>query len=291
MSHVSDDVREAIDNDPFGNKAITFARGRRFTAREAETTVAPLLDEFHHDGFVIIRNLLAADQLAAIREEFDRLHGAIGVGHNSFGGYQTKQVFNLLARTRLFDQLILHRDVVALVEGLLDDQIQLSIASSITLGPGESAQVLHRDDSYYPIRRPHQALTANVLWALDDFAEDNGGTRFVPGSHLWDDALQPEASEISVAEIPAGSVLIWHGSLLHGAGSNATSQWRRGLSAIYARAWLRQQENQYLGMDPAQVTTLPRDMQRMLGYAMFGATMGNVDGCDPKHWLAERREP
>ena len=76
MSHVSDDVREAIDNDPFGNKAITFARGRRFTAREAETTVAPLLDEFHHDGFVIIRNLLAADQLAAIREEFDRLHGA-----------------------------------------------------------------------------------------------------------------------------------------------------------------------------------------------------------------------
>ena len=289
MIDVSDDVRQAIDTDPFGQRAIAFAQSHRFTTQAVATTVAPLLDDFHRDGFVIIRNLIDADRLAVIREEFDRLHSRIETGRNDFAGYHTKRVFNLMARTRLFDELISHHEVLALVEGLLDDQIQLSIASSITVGPGESAQVLHRDDSYYPIRRPHQALTANVLWALDAFTERNGGTRFVPGSHLWDEALEPEPDEITVAEIPAGSVLIWHGSLLHGAGANDTHGWRRGLSAIYSRAWLRQQENQYLGLDPAIVATFPRDLQRLLGYAMFGATLGNVDGGDPKHWLAQPR--
>ena len=280
------DLRQAIEEDPFGSTAINHARSRRFSALAQEAEVVPLLDDLCRDGAVVVRSLLSPDLLSEIRSEIDRLRDDTPRGSNSFGGYETRRAFNLLSRTRVLDDLVLEPTVLALVEGLLDDQVQLSIASTISLEAGETCQPLHRDDSYYPIRRPHQALCVNVMWALDDFTETNGATRYVPESHLWDDSMEPPEEEIRVAAMPAGSAFVWHGSLLHGGGANTTTSPRAGLSMLYCRAWLRQQENQYLGLDPQVVATFERPLQRLLGFSMYGATLGNVDGADPKHWLA-----
>ena len=37
-------------------------------------------------------------------------------------------------------------------------------------------------------------LVANMLWMLDDFTEENGGTLVIPGSHRWDEQRKPERS-------------------------------------------------------------------------------------------------
>ena len=61
------------------------------------------------------------------------------------------------------------------------------------------------------------------MWALTDFTEANGATRLVPGSHLRDHSPDYGAPYDSIAaEMPKGSVLIWHGSLWHGGGANDT---------------------------------------------------------------------
>ena len=39
-------------------------------------------------------------------------------------------------------------EVLAVLEAHLEDQVQLSIASSVNLCPGETAQAFHRDDGY-----------------------------------------------------------------------------------------------------------------------------------------------
>jgi ectoine hydroxylase-related dioxygenase (phytanoyl-CoA dioxygenase family) len=279
-----------VGHDPFAGDEITRS-ARRLTTDEQRATVAGPLAQLREQGWAVLPGLLSPQERGEVAAELERLHEPVATGTNAFAGFTTRRLFNLLARTRRFDPLVAHPAVLALVEGLLDDQVQLSIVSSIDLGPGGEAQPLHRDDGYYPLPRPHPALSVNVMWAIDDFTEANGATRYVPGSHLWEEDRRPGPAEVRSAEMPAGSVFVWHGSLLHGGGRNASASRRCGLSALYCRAWLRQQENQYLGLAPEVVAGFDRPFQRLLGYAMYGATLGNVDGADPRHWLERHRVP
>ena len=59
------------------------------------------------------------------------------------------------------------------------------------------------------------------MWALTDFTEANGATRIIPGTHLADHSPDYGSRYDSIpAEMPTGSVLVWHGSLWHGGGAN-----------------------------------------------------------------------
>ena len=50
------------------------------------------------------------------------------------------------------------------------------------------------------------------------------------------------------AEMRAGSVLVWDGSLWHGGGANHTGERRVGIAMNYCAGFIRQQENQQLGI-------------------------------------------
>ncbi len=139
-------------------------------------------------------------------------------------------------------------------------------------------QPLHRDDAYFPVN-PHPPLVVNTMWALTDFTQANGATRIVPGSHLVGDPVDPAAASIPV-EMPRGSVLLWDGQMWHGGGANLSSEIRFGLSLNYCRGWIRQQENQYLSLNPAMVASLPQDVQKLLGYDIC-QFVGWADGRHP----------
>ena len=82
---------------------------------------------------------------------------------------------------------------------------------------------------------------------MTDFTQTNGATRLVPGSHKWDKDREPTEQEIVFAEMSAGSVLLYGGSILHGGGANITNSEKRLAVLIhYTLSWLRQEENQYL---------------------------------------------
>jgi ectoine hydroxylase-related dioxygenase (phytanoyl-CoA dioxygenase family) len=236
------------------------------------------------DGYTIVADAFApalADELLADIARLERALGE-GAGKNLFEGFATVRVYNLLARGLLYEQLPVHEAVLALVEGCIGRGCLVSSLSSIAIGPGERAQPLHADDQLIPLPKPHVPIICNSMWALTDFTADNGATLLVPGSHCA--AANPELGRdyaTVAAEMPRGSILVFDGSIWHGGGANVTNQRRVGIAMNYCAGWMRQQENQQLGI-PLEVARgfAPR-LRKLVGYGLYKSLIGHIDKCSP----------
>ncbi len=246
------------------------------------------LRELQDNGFVILEGVLGPERQDALRTELDPHFERWLFGRNPFEGHLTQRVYGLLAKSRLFDPLVEHPAVLAACEATLGPGFLLSVAHAILIHPGEAAQSLHHDDSFYPLPRPRQALGISTIWALDDFTETNGSTRIVPGSHVLN-GEPPDEGEARSVVMPAGSLLIFLGTLYHGGGENSSDGSRLGLTIQYCPAWARQQENFILGVPANEVPSLPDTVQRLIGYGIHPPFMGHVDGRHPLKALETHR--
>lgn len=130
------------------------------------------------------------------------------------------------------------------------------VSSSIAfrVGPGAPVQALHRDDhSDHNIRRFQKSYEygsesqVGVSVALSKVTKENGGTRFIPGSHLWDHFRKPHEDQCIQVELDEGDGFFMLASVFHGAGSNVTeNQFRTLLILFMCNATGRQKENIYL---------------------------------------------
>lgn len=229
-------------------------------------------------GYAIVTGFLdgertrrARDELAAVFELADHLV-LKGKRLPAGGGENTIHVCNLFARTRAVDHIATDPLLLKVIDGVLGPAFQLSVACAMRPGPGAVNQVLHRDDVMYGVPRPHFPVVANTLIALDGFTRENGATRVVPGSHRSVEPVNQDAEPVE-AEMPAGSLLVWDGAVWHGSGENRTpDRFRTSINLNFNLSWLRQQENQYLGIPREMMAGLPEMLQRLLGYnrSLFG---------------------
>ena len=206
-------------------------------------------------------------------------------GADEFTGFQTSRVGALIARSHGCRDLAMHTKINSLASKFLEphcDNYQLHFTSLITIGPGETKQILHRDRGLWGgyISRKIETQFA-VVWAASDFTYENGATQLVPGSHKWDAKREPKKDEIAYAEMKKGSVLIYTGSVLHGGGDNTTGDLRSGIFIHYAPGWIRQQENQYLSCPPEIAKELSPELRSLIGYSKGGYVMGFYS--DPNH--------
>jgi ectoine hydroxylase-related dioxygenase (phytanoyl-CoA dioxygenase family) len=239
------------------------------------------------DGYCVVENLVDRDTVAGIRAELVRLFDATPFGRDDFEGRGTRRVYALFAKTRALDELAVHPLVLDALDRVLGPA-QLSAPTAIEIGAGERAQPLHPDDAIYPVPRPHAELVLNVMWPFDDFTEANGATRVVPGSHRWiDETPGPDAETVAVS-MPAGSAMVYVGSLWHGGGANTTRQSRIGVVLHYSVAWVRPVENHVLAVPPDVVRGLPERLQELLGYNVYPPFLGYVDGRHPRRVLTGR---
>ncbi|HXQ90904.1 MAG TPA: phytanoyl-CoA dioxygenase family protein [Acidimicrobiales bacterium] len=252
--------------------------------RSITTSVDDVVAALDEHGYAVVENLLPAPQLEAARQDMRRVLAGTPGGRNLFEGAYTKRVYALFAKTRAFDGPATDPLVLGVLDRVLG-HCQLSAPTGIEIGPGEVAQILHHDDAIYPLPRPHDEVVLNTMWALDDFTEANGATRVVPGSHRWVHD-KPDADTPTVAaEMPAGSVLFYLGSLWHGGGANTTDRARLGVILEYLASWLRPQENHFLAVPGTLVAQLPERLQELLGYNIRPPFMGYVDGRHPRKAL------
>jgi len=98
----------------------------------------------------------------------------------------------------------------------------------------------------------------------------------------------PEPHEITYAEMPAGSVLLYAASLLHGGGANVTDHARTGIAISYCLGWLRQSENQYLSYPPEVAKDFPQLLQKLIGYNVHRPNLGWVHGHNPADLLTHK---
>lgn len=235
-------------------------------------------------GYAVVERLLSIEQAAYIRAELTDVLASVPFGRNDFEGFATRRIYNLFAKSRALDELALH----PLLEGVLDRVLglhQFSAPVGIEIGPGEKAQILHFDDSIYPLPWPHPEVVVNSMWAFDDFTEVNGATRIVPMSHRRATAeYDPDQPTIPLA-MPAGSVVFYTGTVLHKGGANTTNRPRLGVILEYCAGWIRAQENHVIGVPRNLARTLPPRLQELLGYNVYPPFIGNVDGRHPRKYL------
>jgi len=273
---------------------------RLTSADDPAAAIAALADA----GGVIVENVLPPEALDAFNRELDPLVEAADPARKHmtplldfFFGPRTRHVSSIAAKSPVFvRELLCHPLYRSICDAILKPscgRYQLNLAHVLDRGAGSDAQILHRDElvwSYVP--KPHPELQLATIVALVDFTADNGATRLVPGSHRWPKDRVATDDEVAVAEMPAGSAVIYLGSTIHGGGANTTSdQWRRGMHMSYVVGWLRTEENNYLGTPIEVARTLPREALEMLGYAVhydqIGAYLGHVDLHDPCELLAK----
>ncbi len=239
-----------------------------------------ICEAIERDGACIVLNALSTEHLVGMNRDLDDIIAATspGLRHPTeeffvdFYGKSTIRLDGLPAKSDTFVEVM----QVPLMHEVCDHFIVphcqaylLNTAQLIQIGPGESAQLIHRDEDAWPeMPADRPQLEVEAMFALSDFTVENGATQVVPGSHLWEKEREPEPNEVTQAVMKAGSALYYLGSTLHGGGANRTThEHRRGMFYGYVVGWLRTEENLYLTVPFEKVRDMPDRVKELLGYA------------------------
>jgi ectoine hydroxylase-related dioxygenase (phytanoyl-CoA dioxygenase family) len=251
-------------------------------------TIEKHVTAIDRDGYTILERVIEPEVVDALVDDLARLEELYLVepNANSFEGAHTMRIYNLLAFGKCYEAIPVHEQVLPIVEGVLDPGCLISSLSSISILPGETAQPIHADDQLIPLPKPHVPTVCNTMWALTDFTERNGATRVIPGTHTAPDSPEYGSPYDSIsAEMPKGSVLVWHGSLWHGGGANQTDDRRIGIAMNYCAGWIRQQENQQLGVPRDIAAGFSPRLRQLVGYGIYSGLIGHIDKHDPVEML------
>jgi len=246
------------------------------------------------DGYTVVENAIEPDFVQALHDDLLRLEDATGVGpaKNRFEGRSTIRVYNLLVHGKLYERIPVHDNVLPIAESVLDYGCLVSSLSSIAILPGETSQPIHADDQLIPLAKPHVPLVCNTMWAITDFTDENGGTRVVPGSHRADRSPSyGETHESRAIEMSRGSVLVYNGSLWHGGGANQSASRRVGIAMNYCAGFMRQQENQQLGIPLEIARGFSPRLRELVGYSLYNGLLGHINRTHPALLLDGELDP
>ena len=260
-----------------------------------DTPIEKILEILDEDAGLIIDNFLSDQNLESIKNDLKPYLNVTRNGQDEFTGFETKRVGALMARSKTCQDLALDPLINQMAESFLGphcESYQLHFTSAIQIGPGESSQILHRDRGVWGGYIPRKIETQfSTVWAINDFTKENGATQVVPGSHKWHKDREPLPEEIAYAEMKAGSVFIYTGSVLHGGGTNVTEQPRLGVFLHYAPSWLRQEENQYLSCPPEVAKNFSPELRSLIGYSKGGYVLGFFTDPEDKEGRLESVSP
>ncbi|GAA0547285.1 phytanoyl-CoA dioxygenase family protein [Actinomadura livida] len=272
------------------------ARRRGLARVGPDAGLDDVLGVLEADGAVIIEDFVNDTVLGPLWEDLGDALAESGYGGDATSGTRTRRVSSLFARTTELTPVVTHPLFLGAARAIMQrpvpiwmgrervtvtPNIQISVTQAIQIHPGQGRQPLHRDDALHLRRHPGPTSRVQVMLALSEFTELNGGTLVIPGSHHWDDERPPSYRECVPTEMAAGSALVFLGGVYHGGGANRDAEPRTGLTIGLDLANLRQEENQYLAVPKIAAMAYPEEVRRLLGY----------DSCPPDLGWVEMRNP
>jgi len=246
------------------------------------------------EGLAVLSGVLSADDTADVRRRlFDacaesEADGVPTRGYAFDPDRHNRRVFHLFNLDPVFVDLVQRPLALDFVRHLLGDDFLISNFSANITAPGSARMQLHADQGYVPPPWPEHPYACNVAWVLDDLTEENGGTRYVPGSHRRGHGPPPDTDIETVAiEAPAGSLLVMDGRLWHQTGDNRSRNSERAmLFGYYVLRWLRPQVSWNAMLWPETVARLDPAFLHRLGFYT-----GNVEFQIPHGRRAAARPP
>jgi len=208
-------------------------------------------DFLDREGYLHLSGILAREQVDRINRRLAELleEEAEDAGKEVHQEAGTDRLADLVNKGAMFHVVLTQPRVLAAIARVLEDDLKLSSLNSRAALPGQGLQVLHADYNDPPPSGTYHVC--NSIWLLDDFTQENGATRVVPGSHrsgttpqkAMPDPKAPHPQEKLLLG-RAGDVVVFNAHTWHGGTLNRTDKPRRAVHGYFTRRALEQQLDQ-----------------------------------------------
>ena len=212
-------------------------------------------EALHRDGFAVVPGPVAAAELQMLADAYDKAVLEADPSDTKHGSTTTR-VDDLVNRGAEFDCIYVHPPLLDACRRVFAQPFKLSTMLARTLRPGSPAQKLHQD---FPRDEAGSTMVGFILM-IDEFRTDNGATCFLPGSHQWPRAAADDVARASPVPAcgPAGSMIVYNGSVWHGHGRNETLSHRRSIQGAFIRCDLNSGFNLASRMRPETLFRIGR---------------------------------
>ncbi|HVV35099.1 MAG TPA: phytanoyl-CoA dioxygenase family protein [Acidimicrobiales bacterium] len=231
--------------------------------------------QFERDGYTVVENIFAGDELAQLTAELDDLeaqterwlakqdNGRVNIAEAGAITFTTWCVLRSEAARRATQ----HPTMLALCNDLLGPDVNLYWDQAVYKKPEKPRPFPWHQDTGYTFTRPQNYLT---IWvSLNGATVDNGCPWVLPGAHVngtllhrWVDPIgwqcidDPEGAV--PAEVPAGGAVVFSSLTPHQTGPNVTDAPRKAYIVQYG----------------------PAGMTRVTGEWWSGAAPTGAESCD-----------
>lgn len=236
-------------------------------------------------GLTVVPDVLTGDVLADTREalyreiEWDK-RAKRHVPHPfDAEASPNVRVWNLISKDPLFEKLAEHPLVLDYIRAVIGWPARISTLSGNINYPGAKRCVLHADQIWAPEPWPPSGpLGINFGWCIDDFTRENGATRVLPGSHLFNRLPRPDDDPAGMVQVeaPAGSLIIFESRLWHQTGENVTDDVvRAAIFGFYQKPLYMPAENWVMQTKPEVVQRGSEELLTLMGFRT--PSLGHAD--------------
>lgn len=186
---------------------------------------ADIAAQLRETGFVVIPGPETPGGIERLSAAYD--HAVATADAADVRVASSTRVTDFVNRAPEFDGIYVYPPLLAACCLIIGRPFKLSGTRARTLEPGAPVELLHVDvepkADGWPI--------VGFIVMVDAFDAENGATRFVPGSHLRLRDASDEGEMLACG--PAGSLIIFNGSVWHSHTANRSQRRRRSLQGHF----------------------------------------------------------
>ena len=191
--------------------------------------------EYEAQGYLVIADAFEQKELERIRNAFDQARAADGLD-------------DLPNRDDVFIHLAENPNTFPTVHRIIGNNVQLRSVHGMQITPNLAGRGWHREVAgIIGVHHPASTICVQVLFHLDDVAEESACIAVVPGSHRFRSEL-PFPDITYIEEMPhhvplrvkAGTAIVLHGNIWQARMRNRSDTSQCLLEYTYIHCWMRQ---------------------------------------------------
>ncbi len=218
-------------------------------------------------GFTVVPDVLDSGEVTRLTAVLDRLVREDLSHPDPRRRADDWMSFNGALRDPAIADVVTHPAILPHIEAILGPTCIMYACVSSSMPPNGTnySRRIHVDSQRVI---PGYPTNIGALVALTDFTEENGATRFLPGSfERLDRPTRDEYDrDAEMVRPSAGSVVIFNARTWHTGGVNHTSEPRHALTVNYCRSFMRQHFDFSRMIPPDEAATMPPALRRVLGF-------------------------